>query len=255
MTADAMEAEFDTVAVWTEQVVADLGSEYAIPAACRGSGDPSWLAWLADALGVQSGERFLDDGAGLGGPAAWLREHRGAVPVLAEPMLGAAAGALRLFGMPTVAAWSQALPFADDSFDVGWLLGVLCTTTDKRDLLNELHRVLTPGGRLGLLVLVQVVDELVDPPEGNDFPTPDSLAADLRAAGFEVTGQVKTSELPEPEEQWQQRVQRVEDTLNARYEGNAAWSEAEKQGEKIGRILRDGDIETWLISARSRPLG
>src|SRR5262249_19512136 len=38
--ADPMEAEFDTVAEWTAQVAADLGPEYYIPAACRGSGLP-----------------------------------------------------------------------------------------------------------------------------------------------------------------------------------------------------------------------
>jgi hypothetical protein len=37
---DPMEAEFDTVAEWTALVAADLGPEYYIPAACRGSGQP-----------------------------------------------------------------------------------------------------------------------------------------------------------------------------------------------------------------------
>jgi hypothetical protein len=44
MTRDAddpMEAEFDTVADWTARVAADLGPEYYIPAACRGSGQPA----------------------------------------------------------------------------------------------------------------------------------------------------------------------------------------------------------------------
>ena len=42
----AMEAEFDTVAEWTARVAADLGPDYYIPAACRGSGNPSSLDWL-----------------------------------------------------------------------------------------------------------------------------------------------------------------------------------------------------------------
>ena len=37
---DPMAAEFDTVAEWTAQVAADLGPEYYVPAACRGSGQP-----------------------------------------------------------------------------------------------------------------------------------------------------------------------------------------------------------------------
>lgn len=250
MMADEMEAEFDTVAVWTERVVQDLGRDYAIPAACRGSGSPAWLRWLADGLAVSADERFLDAGAGLGGPAAWLREQRGTVATLAEPMEGACAAARRLFRLPTTAAWSEALPFRDESFDAGWLLGVLCTTTEKRALLGELHRVLTEDGRLGLLVLVQVVDELVDPPDGNEFPTPKTLPEDLAAAGFTMEAQVRTSELPEADELWKQRVADVEEALATRYAGRAAWETAEEQVGRITRLLTDGDLETWLIRAR-----
>ena len=248
--ADELEAEFDTVAVWTERVVRDLGPGYAIPAACRGSGSPSWLRWLAEGLGVSAQTRFLDAGAGLGGPAAWLREQSGTVPTLVEPMEGACAAARRLFGLPTAAAWSEALPLSDGTFDAAWLLGVLCTTTEKRALLGELRRVLSKDGRLGLLVLVQVVDELVDPPDGNEFPTPQSLPSDLTAAGFTIEAQISTSELPEADELWKQRVADVEDALAKRYAGREAWETAEEQVGRITRLLRDGDLETWLIQAR-----
>ncbi|HSU11392.1 MAG TPA: hypothetical protein VLK57_19495, partial [Pseudonocardia sp.] len=46
----AQEIEFDLLASWTEDAVRELGPEYAIPAGCRGSGSPSDLAWLAEAL-------------------------------------------------------------------------------------------------------------------------------------------------------------------------------------------------------------
>ena len=48
--ADPMAAEFGTVAEWTAQVAADLGPEYYMPAACRGSGQPAALDWLLDGL-------------------------------------------------------------------------------------------------------------------------------------------------------------------------------------------------------------
>jgi SAM-dependent methyltransferase len=243
-----MEAEFDTVAGWTQRVVLDLGPEYAIPAACRGSGDASWLEWIADGLQLEANERFLDAGAGLGGPAAWLREQRGLTPTLAEPMEGACAGALGLFGMPTVAAWSEALPFGNETFDAAWLLGVLCTTRDKVDLLRELRRVLTLDGRLGLLVLVQVADELVAAPEGNEFPTATTLPRDLRAAGFVIDSQIEVSALPPAGDGWQRRVQRVEDTLQQRYGAREAWQTAQQQADRIGRLLREGQLETWLLT-------
>jgi SAM-dependent methyltransferase len=251
----AMEAEFDTVAAWTEQVVADLGPDYAIPAACRGSGSPSWLRWIADRLAMQPGERFLDAGAGLGGPAAWLKEHSGVTPVLAEPMERACVGARRLFGFPTVAAWSQHLPFASESFDACWLLGVLSTTSDHAGLLAELGRVIAPGGRLGLLVLVQVQARLPVSPEGNHFPTPETLDDDLRGAGFDVLDHIVTAELQPPGEQWQRRTAEVEEALQRRFSHRAAWQTAQRQEEQMSRLLEGGAVATWLVSARRRPDG
>ena len=61
----AMAAEFDTVAEWTAQVAADLGPDYYIPAACRGSGRPSALDWLLAGLDPHSGDVMIDIGAGL----------------------------------------------------------------------------------------------------------------------------------------------------------------------------------------------
>src|SRR6059058_3948731 len=114
---DPMEAEFDVVAAWTEQAVEELGLEFAIPAGCRGTGSPSAFAWLAEALEVVETTSFLDSGAGVGGPAAWLSEHYGTRPVLTEPMSSAAGASARLFGLPAVVAWSESLPFSDSAFD------------------------------------------------------------------------------------------------------------------------------------------
>ena len=46
----------------------------------------------------------------------------------------------------------EALPFADDSFDVVWCAGVLMHTGDPERALAELARVLRPGGLIYLLV-------------------------------------------------------------------------------------------------------
>ena len=87
-TDDPMEAEFDTVAEWTAEVAADLGPEYFVPAACRGSGKPAALDWLLTGLRPGPGDQILDVGAGIGGPAAY------GGPGLRRPRRGSAHGPL-----------------------------------------------------------------------------------------------------------------------------------------------------------------
>jgi SAM-dependent methyltransferase len=246
---DPMQAEFDVVARWTEQAVAELGPEYAIPAGCRGSGSPSGLAWLAEALEVGADTRFLDSGAGVGGPGAWLRERYGPAPVLAEPMSAAATASSRLFGLPSVVAWSQSLPFRSDVFDAAWSLGVLCTVPDKQAYLAETHRVLAPNGRLGLLVYVRRVEDLPEAPEGNDFPTDERLHDDLVATGFTVVQSIDAASLGGSPLAWQSRVDRVEDLVRERHGHTDAWQEADAQSAIMGRLIGGGHVRAVLVHA------
>ncbi|HEX4429161.1 MAG TPA: class I SAM-dependent methyltransferase [Frankiaceae bacterium] len=229
-----------------------LGPEYAIPAACRGSAHPAWLRWIADRLRLSPIDRFLDAGAGLGGPSAWLSRTYlpGLVPVLAEPMIGACQAARTMFSLETVSAWSQSLPFPDGTFDAAWCLGVLCTTAEKSGLLNELRRVLTRQGRLGLLVLVQAAAELTDAPEGNDFPTDASLLTGLAAAGFTVSDRIEAGKIDTADDQWQRKVSRIDEVLAERYGDRPDWRLAQEQERRIARLLERGDLQTWLITAR-----
>ncbi len=58
-----MSAEFDTVAAWTAEAAVDIGPEYFLPAACRGSASPGALRWLLERLDPRPGTRMLDCGA------------------------------------------------------------------------------------------------------------------------------------------------------------------------------------------------
>ena len=78
------EAEFDTVASWTADAVEALGPEYAIPAGCRGSGNPAAMQWLGNGLGLAPGRLLVDVGAGVGGPAAFARAEFGIDAVLLD---------------------------------------------------------------------------------------------------------------------------------------------------------------------------
>jgi SAM-dependent methyltransferase len=246
-----MEAEFDTVAGWTEQAVRALGSEYAIPAGCRGSGSLGALRWLADRLELHPGARLLDDGAGVGGPAGWLAAERGVRPVCAEPMAAAVRASRRLFRLPSLVALSQALPFADGVFDAAWCLGVLCTTSDKAGALAELRRVLRTGSRLGLLVFV--ADGPLTPPlpEGNEFPSEQQLLGLLRDAGFALED-ATDADLGDSPQEWTERADAVDAEVERRHGEDRAFRQAQENARRVGRLLSAGELRAWLgvVTAR-----
>ncbi|MGR7025032.1 class I SAM-dependent methyltransferase [Geodermatophilus sp. URMC 62] len=251
LESEAMEAEFGTVAGWTEEAVRALGPEHAVPAGCRGSGSEGALRWLADRMALTAGSRVLDDGAGVGGPAGWLATDRGVRAVCAEPMHAAARAAHRLFGLPSVTALAQALPFVDAAFDAAWCLGVLCTTSDKATALTELRRVLVDGGRLGLLVFV--ADRPLPPPlpEGNDFPAEEELRGLLAAAGFRL-GDTATADLGDSPPEWGERADAVDAEVARRHGEDPRWREAQEQSARVGRLLGDGALRPWLGVAEAR---
>ncbi len=245
---DELKAEFDTVAAWTAEVAVYLGADHYVPAGCRGSGSPGALRWLLQHLDVQRDRAMLDCGAGVGGPAAFAVAEVGITPVLTEPEVGACRAARRLFGLPVVQAGSD-LPFAAESFDVVWSLGVLCTVTDQPRLLTELRRVLRPGGRLGLLVFV-AARPLSEPPVGNNFPTPSGLADLLAGAGLRTTKTAGTAEFAGSPPLWREHADAVETELERRYGDHPDWQTAAEQSGRIGALLNSGDLVGTLLVAR-----
>lgn len=250
--AEPMAVEFDTVAGWTADVAFDLGPEYHVPAGCRGSGSPSSLTWLIDRLRPEPAERMLDLGAGVGGPAAFLAAATGGRPVLTEPEPTACRAARRLFDLPVVQAGAPVLPFVDGAFELAWCLGVLCTAPDQPGLLAELRRVLAPTGRLGLLVFVATVDDLLDPPVGNNFPTESGLRRLLAGAGFQIVEMVPDAVLGDDPPEWRRRTAAIEAELRRRHQRESRWLVAAEQGNKMGRLLATGDVRGTLVLANPR---
>jgi len=251
LESEAMEAEFDTVAGWTEEAVRALGPEHAVPAGCRGTGSAAALGWLADRLDVSSGTRMLDSGAGVGGPAGWLAAERGVRTVCAEPMAAAVRASRRLFGLRSVVALGQRLPFADASFEGAWCLGVLCTTSEKAAALAELRRVLRRGGRLGLLVFV--ADNPLTPPlpEGNEFPSEEELLRLLAGAGFELQ-ETSEADLGDSPPEWAERADAVDAEVARRHGDDPAFRQAQENAKRVGRLLSAGELRAWLGVAEAR---
>jgi SAM-dependent methyltransferase len=238
--------EFDVAAAWTADSIVALGPANAIPGACRGSGGPAALAWLAEWLRLGPGVALLDVGGGLGGPAAWATEERGARPVLAEPMVGAVRAARRLFDLPAVVAPGERLPVADASFPAVWALGVLSTTTEKEGVVAEVRRVLTPDGRAGLVAYV-AEGPVDDAPEGNTFPTPDELRALLTGGGLDIVETVAVADLPADPDGWKRREQQVQDDLAERHGGDERWERAQADEERVATLIEEGRVTAYAI--------
>jgi SAM-dependent methyltransferase len=110
-----------------------------------------WLSWVFDLLELPPGARILDAGCGNGG--LWRHNLERLDPSwrltladLSEGMLDAACAALGSRAR-YVEADLQALPFADGAFDVVLANHVLYHVADLPRALDELARVLAPGGR------------------------------------------------------------------------------------------------------------
>ena len=135
-------------------------------------GHPATIA-LASLADVRAGERVLDVGAGLAGPARFLASRYGVeVTALdATPRFCRIAEALtRATGLAgrvrVVEGDALDLPFDDESFELAWTQAVGQNVEDKARFIAELARVVTPDGRIALF-------ELVAGPGGPlEFPVP-----------------------------------------------------------------------------------
>ena len=117
-----------------------------------------------DELGLRTGERALDIGAGMGA-ATVLAARKGAQVVAVEPMpfLRSVLRVRRLAQrarkrIEVQDGAAEHLPVTDGSIDAAWAMNVMHHFTDVDAAIGELLRVLAPGGR------VLLVDEDFDDP-------------------------------------------------------------------------------------------
>ena len=120
---------------------------------------PALAVWLRDSLGLGPGRTAVDLGAGTGKFTGLLADTGAAVTAI-EPVDAMLAELARdRPGVRALAGSAQAMPLPDGSIDV-----VVCAQAfhwfATREALDEIHRVLSPGGRLGLVWNVR--DQRVD---------------------------------------------------------------------------------------------
>lgn len=137
---------------------------YAKEAQAYARGRPDYpaelSAWLEKTLGLGTGRQVADVGAGTGKFTAMLAAT-GAEVVAVEPVdaMRAQIEALQLPTVRAVAGTAQSIPLPAGEVDA-----VVCAQAfhwfASHESLSEFHRVLRPGGRLGLVWNVR--DESVD---------------------------------------------------------------------------------------------
>lgn len=117
--------------------------------------DARFTEFLRDSVQAGPGSRVLDVGCGVGTAEAHLGELglTGARLVAVDVDPGRAREALRTAAVHGVdagvaSADVRALPFASGAFDAAFCVAVLQHLADVRSALDELVRVLGPGGRL-----------------------------------------------------------------------------------------------------------
>src|SRR5262249_25587777 len=138
---------------------------------------------LVDACGVRAGQRVLDVAAGTGNTAIRAAE-RGAEVVASDLTpenfeAGRREAASRGVDLEWMEADAQALPFADERFDVGPSSFGAIFAPDQQAVADELVRVCKPGGTIGMLNFTPRADPffgllggyLPPPPPGAQPPT------------------------------------------------------------------------------------
>ena len=142
---------------------------------------------LVQDLGLCAGMKVLEVGAGPGHITAEVARALGPEGQLtaidAQPqMVARLAAKLRRQSVESVhvqAADPRDLPFANETFDMAYLVTVLGAIADRGRALRELRRVLKPNGRLA------IIESVADP----DYMVMIEVVGWAQAVGFELVEQ------------------------------------------------------------------
>ena len=247
---DAAQAGAATEYEWTAQVTVDAAldanRDVSIAVTCRGSAHPVALDWLIAHLEVARG-RWLDVGAGLGGPSAYLERRTGIVATLVEPAGESAKGAARLHGLPVIRGAADALPTRPRAFGRAWALGVLSATMDPLVMLVAIADAVRPGGRLGLLEYVSTTESRHDPTSSNTFLSPTALGEAARRAGWHPIADEPVASFGPTSDAWVREQDGVDREIAQRYATHEHLQQSKRREEHVAKLLEAGVIAPHLF--------
>ena len=127
--------------------------------------------YVAKALDLESGQRLLDIGSGIGGPARFIANTLDVTVEgidLTPEFVEAAVEITEMVGMTEQVSFevgsATSIPFEDDTFDASTMLHVGMNISDKELLFSEMARVTKPDGSIVVYDVMRTgEDDLVFP--------------------------------------------------------------------------------------------
>lgn len=153
-----------------------------------------------DQLDIDADDHVLDVGCGLGGASRFAAHKYGCRVTgidLTDEYVKTGEAMCKWVGLETLIRLeygdATATPYPDGAFDKSYMMHVGMNIEDKQSLAKELHRVLRPGGRLGVYDVMRVGNgplrfpvPWATNPEESRVSSPGEYRDALEAAGFRV---------------------------------------------------------------------
>ncbi|MGI9287532.1 MAG: methyltransferase domain-containing protein [Pseudomonadales bacterium] len=156
-----------------------------------------------DQLDISASHHVLDVGCGLGGSSRFAAQRYGCrvtgVDLTQEYVEtgNELCAWVRLSDQVSLEVGdATTLSLPDEAFDRAYMMHVGMNIADKESLASELHRVVLPGGRVGIYDVMTVGDgNLAFPvpwatePESSSVAAPTAYKSALKAAGFKIVSE------------------------------------------------------------------
>jgi SAM-dependent methyltransferase len=244
---------FDQPVAWRFEAVNALAleGEERVAGLTIGAGYPDALEPARRVMAGVNGT-VCDIGSGLGAAASWVAQATDVHVVAVEPEPRAAALSHLAFPDLAVAVGTAAaLPLATAACAGACLLGLVSLTADLDAVLDEVRRVVQPGGRIALTDLVAAGSEPIEVTEtGNVFRAVSALRDVLDAHRVDVDD--VTTVPAGRSTRWSAVTARVDEAIEQAHRGSTAFEAWANDGRIIRGLVEQDALVVVTITATVR---